>query len=163
MRRASSPMRTPPSKRSRGCVWRSWSASPSPSSSQAPPASAACCRSFVRDGEISDQELQIHHEDGSSQWLSLSVRPLTRAGEPSGQCDLPRGRDPERMRLRAMEEQNAGLESYVHGVSHDLRSPLVSLLGFTRLLSQDYSGPFSTPRAITSSIASSRPARRWRC
>lgn len=36
------------------------------------------------------------------------------------------------------KQKIASLESYVHTVSHDLRSPLVSLLGFTKLMKQDY-------------------------
>jgi PAS domain S-box-containing protein len=43
---------------------------------------------------------------------------------------------------RRFEEElaraNAQLEHYVDAVSHDLRSPLVSLLGFSRLLREDY-------------------------
>ena len=45
----------------------------------------------------------------------------------------------ERRRVEAeLSRKNAELEHYVHTVSHDLRSPLVALLGFTRLLRQDY-------------------------
>ncbi|MCC6639981.1 MAG: PAS domain-containing protein [Deltaproteobacteria bacterium] len=45
----------------------------------------------------------------------------------------------ERRRVEAeLSRKNAELEHYVHAVSHDLRSPLVALLGFTRLLQQDY-------------------------
>ncbi|MCP4038950.1 MAG: PAS domain-containing sensor histidine kinase [bacterium] len=36
------------------------------------------------------------------------------------------------------KQKIASLESYAHTVSHDLRSPLVSLIGFTRLMKQDY-------------------------
>jgi two-component system CheB/CheR fusion protein len=37
-----------------------------------------------------------------------------------------------------LARSNAQLEHYVDAVSHDLRSPLVSLLGFSRLLREDY-------------------------
>lgn len=45
----------------------------------------------------------------------------------------------ERRRFEAeLTRKNAELEHYVQTVSHDLRSPLVSLLGFAHLLQQDY-------------------------
>jgi signal transduction histidine kinase len=39
---------------------------------------------------------------------------------------------------KKLERTNAELEHCIHALAHDLRSPLVALLGFSRLLRQDY-------------------------
>lgn len=51
----------------------------------------------------------------------------------SGRVGAPDGRA-----TRTLEKKNAELETYTRGVSHDLRSPLVSVLGFARLLREDF-------------------------
>lgn len=81
--------------------------------------------------------------------LAPSSQPTIFVEVASRKLDLPDGtntghivqlRDTtnqQRMTER-FKQKIASLESYVHTVSHDLRSPLVSLLGFTRLMKQDY-------------------------
>jgi signal transduction histidine kinase len=41
-----------------------------------------------------------------------------------------------------LERKNAELEHCVHALAHDLRSPLVALMGFSRLLREDYGAQF---------------------
>ena len=59
--------------------------------------------------------------------------------DSSSTSDRRTGIDAERDRaLAALERRNAELEHCVHSLAHDLRSPLVALLGFSRLLRDDY-------------------------
>ena len=72
-----------------------------------------------------------------------------------------RRRPSERAGARAAAQGNEELEHCVGALAHDLRSPLVGLLGFSRLLRQDYGDSPRRHRAATSSTASSRPGARW--
>ena len=100
--------------------------------------------SHLRNGpELTDREIEITRGDGSRVHASMSARalgagvgPTLRGGHVITLRDVT-----ERVAARwRLERENASLDSYVHSVSHDLRSPLVSLLGFTRLLREDYAG-----------------------
>ena len=89
--------------------------------------------------EIRDQSLELRL--GGDRWrrvsLAASRSPFGSNGR-SGSVLYLRGLD-ERLRTeRDLELRNQELEHCVHTLSHDLRSPLVALLGFSRLLRQDY-------------------------
>ncbi|MBW2242437.1 MAG: PAS domain S-box protein [Deltaproteobacteria bacterium] len=84
-------------------------------------------------------ELSVRRRDGSPLDVSVSVSRLalrdgTQVGAVAYVQDITRRRQFERDLSRKNEE----LEHYVHAVSHDLRSPLVSILGFSRLLREDF-------------------------
>lgn len=85
------------------------------------------------------QHLALRCDDGSPRWLHVTVNPI-RPPDARLAANIIVLRDVtnERREAADLARKNAALESYVHSVSHDLRSPLVSLLGFVRLLREDH-------------------------
>ena len=89
-------------------------------------------------GELSG-DVEVQRPDGSRIWISVSSRSLRLPdGRSAGKVAFLRDVTDAKRTQQRLEQKNTELESYVHSVSHDLRSPLVSLLGFGRLLRQDY-------------------------
>jgi PAS domain S-box-containing protein len=88
---------------------------------------------------VRNQDLEVRRRDGSRLWVSVSASLLRLAdGRLAGAVAYLRDVTERRRTEESLGRKNAELEHYVHAVSHDLRSPLVSLLGFTRLLREDY-------------------------
>jgi len=86
-----------------------------------------------------ERELELEGGDGEVRILDASTSPLRLAdGTHAGTVVFLRDVTQERRFEQAVARKNEELEHYVHAVSHDLRTPLVSLLGFSRLLAQDY-------------------------
>jgi PAS domain S-box-containing protein len=88
---------------------------------------------------VRGEELQLRRRDGTAILVSVSAS-LLRLGDGTDMGAVAYLRDvTERRRTEDdLARSNAQLEHYVDAVSHDLRSPLVSLLGFSRLLRDDY-------------------------
>jgi PAS domain S-box-containing protein len=59
-------------------------------------------------------------------------------GSEAGSVAWLRRATPEAVRNQELERQNAEFEHTLRAVAHDLRSPLVALLGFSRLLHDDF-------------------------
>jgi PAS domain S-box-containing protein len=85
--------------------------------------------------------VELRHPDGDPRWASYAARALSAPGVGVMGAvgflhdDTERRRDDLR-RSRVRDE----LEQTIRAVSHDLRSPLVSVLGFSRLLRDDFGG-----------------------
>jgi len=93
---------------------------------------------IVGTGIPEDHEVELRHADGSPRFATIATSELNLAdGRRQGSVvilqDQTRRRSGE-----ALRRKNSELEHYVQNVTHDLRSPLVSLLGFSRLLRQEY-------------------------
>jgi PAS domain S-box-containing protein len=88
---------------------------------------------------VRNQDLQLRRQDGTVICVSVSASLLRlRDGTDMGAVAYLRDVTERRRAEQDLARSNAQLEHYVDAVSHDLRSPLVSLLGFSRLLREDY-------------------------
>lgn len=83
--------------------------------------------------------------DGSVIDMEAAATPITYLGEPAAQIvlrDITARKKAEReaeLRIAELTRSNAELEQFAYAVSHDLRVPLRSLDGFSRILLEDYS------------------------
>jgi len=85
------------------------------------------------------EEIEVRRRDGHPLSVSVNARLLTlpdgtELGAVAYVRDVSERRRIENELARRAEE----LQNWVNAVSHDLRSPLVAVLGFARLLSEDY-------------------------
>ena len=83
--------------------------------------------------------VELRHPDGNPRWASYSARALSAPGvgvigAVGFLRDETERRRDDQHRSRVRDE----LEQTIRAVSHDLRSPLVSVLGFSRLLRDDF-------------------------
>jgi signal transduction histidine kinase len=63
-------------------------------------------------------------------------------------------------RTRELQAVNSELEAFVYSVSHDLRSPLLTMHGFAQALLEDCGEELGAP-AVTTRSESSMPQRTW--
>lgn len=88
---------------------------------------------------VRNHELTLRHADGSSVTVDASARDLAGdGGRRRGTVLFLRAVSEHQANAAALEKKNTELQHCVHSLAHDLRSPLVALLGFSRLLRQDY-------------------------
>jgi PAS domain S-box-containing protein len=85
------------------------------------------------------EELEVSGRDGRPLAVSINVRPLALAdGTDLGAVIHLRDVTERRRIENALASRAEELQHWVNAISHDLRSPLVAVLGFARLLREDY-------------------------
>lgn len=86
-------------------------------------------------------ECELCRPDGDVRWVSWSASPLRGDGERGiGVTVFLRDETDMRRREQNGRRRLEELEQTLRGVAHDLRSPLVAVLGFSRLLRDDFGG-----------------------
>jgi PAS domain S-box-containing protein len=94
----------------------------------ATPAFAALER-CMRERTPSLEDVAFVHDDGTESWLMLAVQPL-----PEGLAVLSLDVTDRKRRQMELDARNAEMERFLYAASHDLRSPLVTVMSFLSYL-----------------------------
>ena len=103
------------------------------------PGLADALASLLGGDDTSQREIQINHPSGKPLRVALSSQSLD-TGANIGASHLIWLRDisDEATRHPDLERRNEELEQFMHGASHNLRSSLLPVLGFSQLLRKDF-------------------------
>jgi PAS domain S-box-containing protein len=98
----------------------------------------------VHEGDVTSHALEIGQGD-DTRWLSVSSRRLRLPnGDATGNVVYLRDITEHHRTQLELQAKAEELEHYVAHVSHDLRTPLSSVLGFVRMLRQDFDDQLGT-------------------
>ena len=88
-------------------------------------------------GRVEDEGLRVR-KDGSRFWADAVITVLQDPdGRPRGFAKITRDVTERRQREKVIEDKNAEMERFIYTVSHDLKSPVVTVKTFLGFLRQD--------------------------
>lgn len=99
------------------------------------------------------EEIPIQHKDGSVRivlWNSATLytsdgrTPVATIAQGNDITERKQAEDELKQRTAELEDANKELESFTYSVSHDLREPLRTIDGFTRIMNEDYRSKLDT-------------------
>jgi PAS domain S-box-containing protein len=102
------------------------------------------CRTAVERGENHSFEYRLTAADGKHIWFFDTVTVETENGKPvKTRCvmiditDRKRAEQDREKLIEELENRNAEMERFTYTVSHDLKSPLITIKGFLGMLEED--------------------------
>ena len=102
------------------------------------PAAVAAIRAALDAGQSYDGELFGAHRDGARYWVHLLIDPVRdAAGRVTRFVGVQTDITARRQARLELQEKNAELERFIYLISHDLKSPLVTIKAFLGYLEQD--------------------------
>jgi PAS domain S-box-containing protein len=88
---------------------------------------------------IHNYETERIRKDGALIHVSITVSPIKdKSGNVIGTSRISRDITAQKQRIQEIMDLNAELDAFTYSVSHDLRAPLRSIAGYTRILQEDY-------------------------
>lgn len=92
-------------------------------------------------GEQASTEVVVHHEDGRDVTLAVTASPiLTREGKPIGAVSVMHDITEQTDRQRELEDLNRLKDEFLSLVSHELKTPMTTVLGYGHLLQRQFGG-----------------------
>ena len=106
---------------------------------------AAMAQQLTAQRSIQNFEIQMKRQDGSHAWLSLNLqivyddgdRPLYYEGTSQDITHRKQADEEREGLIQELEKRNEELERFTYTVSHDLKSPLITIQGFLGFVEKD--------------------------